>query len=293
MLLCCLLVIACLVPARILADNYIPPQTLEVQTPSYKADFTFFQQSLGQYRYRVSWGGIGAGYITVNILQFDKKFVVSTEVRTNSFVDIFYKLRYQAMGALSTQTLLPDKTEVVYRENSREKRAGLLFRSDGKVQTFYWRKGHNAEELTFDPKNMMLDPFSAAFLARSLPWDDNVRRTFDTFNGKSRYLISLESIGEDVVRVNGIERPVWVISPTVEKLTEKQEGTKPKLREAKIFLTKDAAREIVKIESEVFVGTVVTELTKFTPISKVTQAKLLESEQFLKMADLSFSSQHS
>ncbi|MCB0337900.1 MAG: hypothetical protein KDD62_16395, partial [Bdellovibrionales bacterium] len=55
---------------------------------------------------------------------------------------------------------------------------------------------------------------------------------------------------------------VWVISPTVKKVGAEKND---KLREARIYLSSDARREILQITSEVFVGTVKTKLSSFQP----------------------------
>jgi hypothetical protein len=50
-----------------------------------------------------------------------------------------------------------------------------------------------------------------------------------------------------------------VIGPKVVNLVNPAQGKK--LREARIFVTNDAARDIVLIESDVFIGTVKTRMT--------------------------------
>jgi hypothetical protein len=61
-------------------------------------------------------------------------------------------------------------------------------------------------------------------------------------------------------------RPVIVITPQVRNLTT----TKPrsKLRQASIYVSDDPQREVLRIESAVFIGRVITELDSFTPLNE-------------------------
>ena len=65
------------------------------------------------------------------------------------------------------------------------------------------------------------------------------------------------------MEVNGEMRDVWVIEPSVKKLNTSKQNNK--LRSAKMYVTADKKREILEIDSEVFIGSVRTRLVGFTP----------------------------
>ncbi|MDC0358285.1 DUF3108 domain-containing protein [Oligoflexia bacterium] len=259
------------------AGNSIPPEQVNISTPIYRPNFAQFDPALGTYKYRVSWQGIGAAHLWVNVEKIGMQYRISTVAKTNSFIDVFYKLRYTATGLVSAVDLLPLRTVIEHRENSRDKKTELEFLPNGEIHSVRWNKGKWFEEKQFDPNNFTLDPFSAAFLARSLDWEVGQKREFDTFNGKSRYLITMHAKDKEKIKVNGVEKEVWVIAPTVRKLTE----TKPKskLRNASIYVTADSARDILKIDSEVFVGSVITKLISFTPSSQPISGTRVASTQ--------------
>lgn len=256
-----------LCPQISLADavTHIPVEEVEVTTPVYHANMADFKPPLGEYEYSVTWQGIGAARLKVNINKVGMHYHVQAVAKTNSFIDIFYKLRYTAKGLLSAVDLLPLHTSIDSKENSKHKKSEVNFLPDGTIRSAYFRNGVGTTTKAFDPGNFMLDPISAAFLARSLDWEVGETREFDTFNGKSRYLISLTALEKTTMKVNDEERPVWVISPKVEKLTSR--NAKKKLREAKIYVTADEKREILQIVSSVFIGSVKTRLEEFTPLA--------------------------
>jgi hypothetical protein len=127
----------------------------------------------------------------------------------------------------------------------------------------------NQKYVEFTPNNPTLDPIGAAFLARSLDWEIGDVRHFDVFNGKSRYFITLTAAERRTITFQGKERRVLAISPQVRNLTT----TKPrsKLREAFILVSDDEQRDILRIESSVFIGSVSVDLESYTPLPDVDE----------------------
>ena len=131
------------------------------------------------------------------------------------------------------------------------------------IESNFWAKNREPYGTEFAPVNTPLDPFSAAFLARSLDWWQGRSVTFDTYNGRTRYLITLTASERKYMKLNGKVRDVWVITPSVRKSDESAPHSK--LDSAKIYVTADGHHEILRIDSKVFVGTVETTLRSFSP----------------------------
>ena len=256
------------VNAEVIVDKLI------VSTPKYSPEHSDFLPELGLYEYEVSWSGIPAADIYLRVDKEGLRYKLESKVETYSAIDLFYKLRYQAHGLISAVDYLPIQTEITQRENSKYKNTSIQFFPDGSVKSSHQRKGRETLELAFDPKNQMLDPFSAAFIARSLDWEPGTVRHFDTFNGKSRYLISFAAVDKIEMEVNDKLRPVWVVEPRVKKISTKEDPGK--LRKAQIFITADEKREILKISSEVFIGSVKTRLVSFRPATQTTRTLAYE-----------------
>jgi len=254
--------VAAALPCR--ADDSITADQLEVVTPLYKPEFSEFEPPLGTYNYVVSWEGIPAANAQISVDQDEMYYKLSASARTYSGIDIFYKLRYRAEGLLSSYDLAPVKTTIDNQENSNKKKVEIKFLDDGGIEAIRTKEGDpDTTVLKFNPNNFMLDPFGAAFLARSLHWEKGETKTFDTFNGKSRYLISLTCEDKVSMKINGEDRDVWVISPKVSNLTSSKSNDK--FRSAQIYVTADKSREIIQIVSKVFIGSVTTKLISFEP----------------------------
>lgn len=242
----------------------IPPEEVHVSTPVYHPQFANIDFPLGTYNYTVSWQGIPAAEASLTVDENGLQYKLNATAKTYSGIDIFYKLRYEAAGTLSAVDFSPIETDIMLKENSKVKSTQIRYLENGDISAIRSQKGKDTKSITFDPGNFTLEPFSAAFIARGLNWELGKTAEFDTFNGKTRYLIQLTAVDKVVMNVNGTDREVWVISPKVQKLTSNEPDKK--LREARIYLTADKEREVLQIVSEVFIGSVKTKLDSFTPL---------------------------
>ena len=205
----------------ICADKNIKAQDIKIYTPTYQPVFEEFDPPLGTYTYKVAWQGIPAATVTVVVDKNGDRYNIVTKAKTYSGIDLFYRLRYTAEGTISALDLTPIETVIDHRENSRHKVTKISFEKDGGIKAVRYRKGtdDSKEELEFNPNNFTLDPISAAFLARGVDWKVGESKKFDTFNGKSRYLITLTASEKVIMKINGEEREAWQIVPKVENLT--------------------------------------------------------------------------
>lgn len=271
------LVIAILTAAVPAHAEEIPPEDVQVYTPAYHPSMNKIDFPEGTYQYTVSWQGIPAAECSISVNQEGLRYKIQAAAKTYSGIDLLYKLRYQADGLLSAVDFLPIRTEIYHQENSKIRNIEINYEEDGDISTIRAQQGKDTKSLTFNPQNLTLDPFSAAFIARGLDWQVGKTAEFDTFNGKTRYLIQLTAVDKVQMNINEEMRDVWIISPRVRRLTNTEADKK--LREAFIYLTADKDREIIQIVSEVFIGSVKTKLDSFTPSSNVMKPSMAKNVQ--------------
>lgn len=262
-LLILLMAVLLLAAGTSIRASKIPADQVKVTTPVYKPDFSEFKPPLGKYEYSVSWNGIPAGSVDLELALNGSEYKITSNARSASGIDLVYRLRYHSESIVSAKTFRPLFSKYVSRENSRRKITELQFLPSGEIS--YMREDHHGkvERLRFQSDNFTLDPYSAAFLAISLKWEVGDKRLFDTFTGKSRYLIELTAVERTKIEVNGRTRDAFVIIPNVTKLTDTE--SPKKLREAKIYVSADNSHEILKVVSDLFIGSVQTIMESFTP----------------------------
>lgn len=250
-----------------------------ISTPVFHVDFSRFRPTLGTYDYVVSWQGIPAADASINVSQEGMRFRVVADVRTYSGIDLFYRLRYRAESLMSAVDLLPIRTIIDQQENSTKRNTQIEFLENGDIRSVRSKNGGDVSIDVLSTDNFTLEPFSAAFIARSLDWKVGQTNVFDAYNGKTRYLISLTADREETMKVNGELRKVWVIVPRV--VLAGSNAPHSKLREARIYVTADERRDILKIVSSVFVGSVTTALDAFTPAVQPGLTHMAERERII------------
>lgn len=245
------------------ADDYISPEQVVVSTPPYRASFAHFAPRLGTYTYAGTWKGIPAVDIGITVGQDERHYHVVVVVRTAKWMDFFYKLEYRADALISSFDLLPVTASVEHRENESLRTTRLDFTDAGEIVSVRSQAKSPDKVLRFKPGNFTLDPFSAAFLSRSLDWQVGDTNSFDVFTGKYRYRVDLSAVERASLPFAGVPRDVWVVSPKIDNLTSGKKNKK--FREAKLYVTADDARDVLEIVTEVFVGNITVRQVSFTP----------------------------
>jgi hypothetical protein len=242
--------------------DYISPGEVSVKTTPYSPQDTDFD--LGVYQYDVSWQGIPVAKAHVIVEEkTDSLMNVKATATTGDFISMFYKLRFQSESTFKSESLEPIHFKSEQNENSKEKIREISFSPNGVIRTKYSKDGRVQKPTEFRSENSTFDPISAAFLARSLPIKIGVRRGFDVFNGKHRYLIEFQVEALETISFKGEMIPAYRVRPFVTKLTD-SEGEK-RLKYARIWISADNKREVLKLESKVLVGKVTAELEAFKP----------------------------
>lgn len=249
--------------------DYIPPSRVTVKTEAYQPHDTNFPR--GFYEYQIAWQGVPVGSASIRIgttYRGGKKMLdVEGTARSTKVVGVFYELRHRSESIFSAQDLKPVEFFSQQTENSRFTNIDVTFSPDGLIRSKIVKGKVNspgkAEEVVFKSENATFDPITAAFLARSLPINPAEDLSFDIFNGQHRYLISFHVVGREKINVAGKDYDAFKVEPRVKKLTDTQ-GEK-RLRKAYLWVSADGSREVLKLESEVFFGSVSAKLVRFVP----------------------------
>jgi hypothetical protein len=245
----------------------IPMDQVKISTPVYTPDLSGFAPEMGTYTYRVSWMGIPAGTVEMELARNGSNYEIRVKAYTAKVIDIFYKLRYATVAVISAETLLPKHSVSNSRENRRRKESEVIFQPDGSIHSISKDNRGRVESIAFEPDNFTLDPYSAAFMALAMDWKVGDTRQFDTFTGTNRYLIELTATDRTSIRVGKKSREAIVIVPEVQKLTDTDSK---KLTRAEIYISADSDRQILRISSDLLIGSVNTDMVDFEPAASPT-----------------------
>lgn len=274
------LLLALLSEPLIALAEYIDPSKVELETEAYVPEF--FPSERGKYNYKVAWQGIPVARASIdvnNALLGENEFLsVTAWAKTSGPVGLLYRLDHTSQSLINADTYEPLMFRSDELINRRKKGRFVSFGEDGKIYSRRWKEGRKPQINEFFTKNTTLDPISAAVIARSLPIEEGRHFAFDVYNGKHRYEISFEIKEKEEIRVGKEKRLAFKVVPSVKKLTDSR-GER-KLKSATLWISADDKREILKLESKVWVGSVTATMTGFSPDHKV--ARLSQSQLALK-----------
>lgn len=246
--------------------EYIEPSTVKISTEKYPVVSDGLRPA--RYQYDVTWQGIAVGSAKVSVEPVEVKdhkkpkdiIQISAEAKSAKLVDVFYKLRHHSQSQVSKVGFQPVKFETWQTENSKIKKAEVEFSNGGRIKSYAAKDGKIEREHNFVSENFTLDPISAAFFARSIPMEIGTKASFDIFNGKHRYLITFDVVALEDIQIMGKSRKAFKSIPSVKKLTDTEGETR--LTTAAIWIAADETRDVLKLESKVFVGSVNATLVK-------------------------------
>lgn len=212
--------------------------------------------------YTLKWGKIPAGEATLEVLPIEVldgepvyHFVMTA--RTNSFVDIFYKVRDHIEGFAT----LDLTRSVLYKTKQREgdHRRDIFVDFDWeKQQAQYTDRGKTKDPITIAEGS--LDPLSALYYTRMAEMQVSQAITRPVTDGKKNTIGVVKVLKRETIEVSDVTYETFLVEPDTKDIG----GVFKKSDDAKIhlWLTADERRLPVKIKSKVIVGSFVGELVE-------------------------------
>lgn len=258
-------------------SDYIPPELIKVSTSRINSQPLIYNP--GKYSYSISWQGIPVATAEIivgeppqlrrtDFIPTSGDVTMRVSAKTGKVIDLLYKLRHTSESTFNLAELRPIAFTADQTENSKFRRTEILFSSDHEIISKIWKEpglAEPSEQSKFNSDNFTLDPLFGALLARSLPVGTSTQVGFDIWNGKHRYLITFKIDGQEYVQIGKNKVLADRVTPTVQKLTD-SEGEK-RIKSCTMWVSADDRREILKLESKVFVGSISAVLKGIEPLA--------------------------
>jgi hypothetical protein len=216
--------------------------------------------------YRVTWEGLDAAHFSSDCTLGDNGEQIFTLVKaqTIGMARALWKFDATHLSVIDRQTLKPvriEQTEDLGRKQSIEH---VDFTPQYAVRSGTERgpdiPEHKLKTRRFDYPGLF-DMESTFLYLRSLPLAVGETRTVALMTAASPYLATLTVVGKGRIQVGAGEFPAFEYSLKLEKINkfgglEARKGFK----DGHAWISDDADRLILKVQADVFVGTVTTEL---------------------------------
>jgi hypothetical protein len=212
--------------------------------------------------YRFGWSGLTAATGDVHFTKpSENKFQLDGTGRTIGFVRALWKLDVSYQAIASLETLRPIEAQQIETYRSKKIVTHLTFTNNGVTRARTEGKGGaEAKTRQFSFPNLF-DLFSAMLYLRSQPLKDRSVYRVVAYPATNAYLATVTVVGREKISVHAGSYSAIKLDLQLKRIGKhRQLEPHRKFRRATIWVSDDAERLLLRIEAQVFVGTVFAEL---------------------------------
>jgi Protein of unknown function (DUF3108) len=212
--------------------------------------------------YRFGWSGVTAATGDVHFSKpSENKFQLDGTGRTIGLVRALWKLEVNYRAVASAETLRPLETQQTESYRSKKIITHLTFTNNGVTRARTEGKGAaEAKIRQFNFPNLF-DLFSAMLYLRSQPLGDHSVYRVVAYPATNAYLATVAVVGREKISVHAGNYNAIKLDLQLKRIGKHlQLQPHRKFRRATIWVSDDPERLLLRIEAQVFVGTVFAEL---------------------------------
>ena len=213
--------------------------------------------------YRFGWSGLTAATGDVHFSKpTGDKFQFDGTGRTIGFVRALWKLDVNHRAIANAETLHPIETQQTENYRSKKIVTNLTFATAAVTRTRTEGEGAAAKTTTrqFSFPNLF-DLHSAALYLRSQPLKDRSVYRIVVYPATNAYLATLSVVGREKISVRAGTYNAIKLDLKLKRIGKHLElEPHKKFRRASIWVSDDAERLLLRIEAQIFVGTVFADL---------------------------------
>jgi len=212
--------------------------------------------------YRFGWSGLTAATGDVHVTKpSESKFQLDGTGRTIGLVRALWKLDANYQAAADAGTLRPIETQQIENYRSKKIATHLTFTNYGVTRAR--TEGKGAAEAKTRQFNFpdLFDLFSAMLYLRSQPLKDHSVYRVVAYPATNAYLAIVTVIGREKISVHAGSYSAIKLDLQLKRIGKHRElEPHRKFHRATIWVSDDTERLLLRIEAQVFVGTVFAEL---------------------------------
>ena len=213
--------------------------------------------------YRFGWSGVTAATGEIHFSKpSNDRFELGGTGHTMGFVRALWKLDVTQHAVANSQTLAPIETQQTESYRSKKIATHLTFTNNGVTRTRTEGEGDAAKTSNkqFSFPNLF-DLHSAALYLRSQPLKQGSVYRLPVYPATNAYLATIKVIGRDKISVRAGAYNAIKLDLQLKRIGKHLElEPHKKFRRATIWVSDDAERLVLRIEAQIFVGTVFAEL---------------------------------
>jgi hypothetical protein len=206
----------------------IGPDEVVPDVPVYRVSDERVEPLEEVWNFSFSWSGIPVAYMSISgrdgRAEDGPRLDVEIDGKTNAFIDLLWRYRLNAKGAIRLDPFGPDQFVIRENERWREKVTTIEFDGDGNVHSTKLKKGE-LEEFRFAAPNTY-DIISAVFLMMHIDYELGRAYHIDALTGTSRYLVTVRVEAREPIEVLGHDVDAYRLLIETHDLTDPEDDEK-------------------------------------------------------------------
>ncbi len=212
--------------------------------------------------YHFGWSGLTAGTGDVHFTKTEKRFQFEAAGKTIGLARALWRLDASYRGTVDSDTLRPIESKQTEAYRKKKLITDLSFTNSGvtRIRTEVPATGKTSIPVAFNLPDLF-DLQSAWLYLRSQPLTDHSVYRIAVYPATSAYLTTVTVLGRERVSVHAGNYNAIKIDLQLKRIGKKMQlEPHKKFRRATIWISDDENRLPLRIEAQIFVGTVFAEL---------------------------------
>ncbi|MGZ3772643.1 MAG: DUF3108 domain-containing protein [Pseudobdellovibrionaceae bacterium] len=219
-------------------------------------DVSYFKVSAGELRFKVE------PFSTVNNR---KSYQFAMEIRTSPLFSNFYSVEDRVEIFVDYEDLMPRVFQLHVKESKQLREAKMLFDPNDSTATFWEKKvtkdnGEEEKKQHWEILPFSQNVYSIVFYMRNFKWETGKEYAFHVANDNENLVFSGKAIRREVLETKLGPMKAIVIQPNIVL-----KGKFKPIGDNYIWLSDDDRKYVLRIESKIKIGTLVSEVVSINP----------------------------
>lgn len=219
-------------------------------------DVNYFKVSAGELRFKVE------PFITVNNR---KSYQYAMEIKTSPLFSNFYSVEDRVEIFVDFEDLVPRVFQLHVKESKQLREAKMLFDTDKNTATFWEKKvtkdhGEEEKKQHWEILPFTQNVYSAIFYMRNFKWETGKEYAFRVGNDNENLVFSGKALRREVLDTKLGPMKAIVVQPNIVL-----KGKFKPIGDNFIWLSDDDRKYVLRIESKIKIGTLVSEVVSINP----------------------------
>jgi len=219
-------------------------------------DVHYFKVSAGELRLKVE---------PFSMVNNRKSYTFAIEIKTSSLFSTFYSVQDRVETFVDYEDLVPRVFQLHVKESGQLREAKMLFDTEKNMATFWEKKvtkdhGEEEKKEQWEILPYTQNVYSAIYYMRLFQWEPGKEISFRVANDKENLVFSGKALRREVLDTKLGPMKAIVIQPNIVL-----KGKFKPIGDNFIWLSDDDRKYILRIESKIKIGTLISEVVSINP----------------------------